>query len=100
MYATKIVIIKRQILENLSTIVPFGYLRQDNTETKRGEKVYTFIETYCKIPEGAQVGQPIKLMKIQKQFMLDFYDNLHGFRLRLAILDEIGQVRDPNYALI
>jgi len=28
----------------------------------RGEKVSAFIEAYCKIPEGAQVGQPIKPM--------------------------------------
>ncbi len=33
----------------------------------RGEKVCAFIEQYCLIPEGAQVGQPIKLMKFQKQ---------------------------------
>ena len=36
----------------------------------RGEKVCAFIEQYCLIPEGAQVGQPIKLMKFQKQFIL------------------------------
>ena len=31
--------------------------------------------------EGAQVGQPIKLMKFQKQFILDVYDNPHGTSL-------------------
>ena len=45
---------------------------------KRGEKVCAFIEAYSKIPEGAQVGQPIKLMKFQKQLILDVYDNPHG----------------------
>ena len=35
-------------------------------------------EAYWKIPEGAQVGQPIKLMKFQRQFILDFSDNPHG----------------------
>ena len=44
----------------------------------RGEKVCAFIEQYCLIPEGAHVGQPIKLMKFQKQFILDVYDNPHG----------------------
>ena len=44
----------------------------------RGEKIVAFIEAYCKIPEGTQVGQPIKLMKFQKQFILDVYDNPHG----------------------
>ena len=43
-----------------------------------GEKVCAFIEQYCKIPEGAKVVQPIKLMKVQKQFILDIYDNPHG----------------------
>ena len=40
----------------------------------RGEKVCAFIEQYCLIPEGAQVGQPIKLMKFRKQFILDVDD--------------------------
>ena len=44
----------------------------------RGGKIVAFIEAYCKIPEGAQVGQPMKLMKFQKQFILDVYDNPHG----------------------
>ena len=44
----------------------------------RGEKIVAFIEAYCKIPEGAQVGQPMKLMKFQKQFIQDVYDNPHG----------------------
>ena len=43
-----------------------------------GTKIVAFIEAYCKIPEGVQVGQPIKLMKFQKQFILDVYNNLHG----------------------
>ena len=44
----------------------------------RGEKIYGFIEAYCKIPEGTKVGLPIKLMKLQKQFITDVYNNPHG----------------------
>ena len=33
----------------------------------RGEKICAFIEHYCLIREGAQVGQPIKLMKFQRK---------------------------------
>jgi hypothetical protein len=33
----------------------------------RGEKICALIEHYCLIPEGAQVGQPIKLMKFQRK---------------------------------
>ena len=43
----------------------------------RGAKVCAFIGQYCKVPEGVQVGQPIKLLKFQKQFILDVYDNAH-----------------------
>ena len=44
----------------------------------RGEKICAFIEHYCLIPEGAQVGQPIKLMKLQRKFILNVFDNPHG----------------------
>ena len=43
-----------------------------------GKKIAAFIKAYCKIPEGAHVGQQIKLMKFQKQFILGVYDNPHG----------------------
>ncbi|MDA9795364.1 hypothetical protein N9C22_03805 [Paracoccaceae bacterium] len=46
----------------------------------RGEKICAFIEHYCLIPEGAQVGQPIKLMKFQRKFIMDVFDNLSGGR--------------------
>lgn len=41
----------------------------------RGERVLAFIERYCLVPEGAQVGQPIKLADFQKRFLLEIYDN-------------------------
>ena len=44
----------------------------------RGEKICALIEHYCLIPEGAQIGQPIKLMKFQRNFILDVFDNPHG----------------------
>ena len=43
-----------------------------------GEKIWAFVEAYCKIPEGVQVGHPIKLMKFKKQFILDVYNKLRG----------------------
>ena len=58
----------------------------------RGEKIVAFIEAYCKIPEGAQVGQPMKLMKFQKQFILDVYDNPHGTsRAYLSVAKKNGK---------
>ena len=44
----------------------------------RGQKVCAFIEPSYKIPEDAQVGQSMKPMKFQKQFILDVYDNPYG----------------------
>lgn len=58
----------------------------------RGGKVCAFVEKYCRIPEGSQVGQPIKLAKFQRKFILDIYDNPHGTRRAyLAIARKNGK---------
>ena len=44
----------------------------------RGEKVCAFIERFCIVPEGKSVGQPIKLMPFQRDFILAIYDNPKG----------------------
>lgn len=49
----------------------------------RGELVCLFIETFCKVPEGALVGQPIVLADFQRRFILDTYDNPSGTRLAI-----------------
>ncbi|ORE90205.1 terminase large subunit [Stappia sp. 22II-S9-Z10] len=41
----------------------------------RGEKVIAFIEKYCVTPEGAMVGQPMRLLDFQRDFILAIYDN-------------------------
>jgi phage terminase large subunit-like protein len=41
----------------------------------RGEKVCAFIEKFCIVPEGKQVGQPLRLLPFQRRFILDVYDN-------------------------
>lgn len=46
----------------------------------RGERVIAFVERYCIIPEGAQVGKPIKLADFQRKFILAVYDNPAGTR--------------------
>ena len=59
----------------------------------RGEKIVAFIEAYCKIPEGAHVGQSMKLMKFQKQFILEDYDNPAGTsRAYLSIAPKISKL--------
>lgn len=58
----------------------------------RGERVCQFIETYCRVPEGSLVGQPIKLAEFQKKFILDVYDNPAGTRRAyLAIARKNGK---------
>jgi phage terminase large subunit-like protein len=44
----------------------------------RGERVCNFIEAFCPVPEGKNVGQPLKLMEFQRKFILDIYDNPKG----------------------
>ena len=46
----------------------------------RSELVIQFIEKYCKVPEGALVGKPLRLAEFQKQFIRDTYDNPAGTR--------------------
>jgi len=58
----------------------------------RGEKVIAFIERYLSVPEGAQVGKPIRLAEFQRKFILAVYDNPHGTRRAyLAIARKNGK---------
>ena len=58
----------------------------------RGQKICAFIEAYCLIPEGSQVGQPIKLMKFQRKFILDVFDKPHGIsRAYLSVARKNGK---------
>ncbi len=50
------------------------------TPAERAERVIQFIETYCFVPEGAKVGEPLVLEEFQKKFIRDIYGNPHGTR--------------------
>lgn len=41
----------------------------------RGEKVISFIEAYCIVPEGILRGKPVRLLPFQKKFILEVYNN-------------------------
>jgi phage terminase large subunit-like protein len=57
-----------------------------------GEKVCTFVERFCRIPEGASVGKPFKLLPFQRKFILDVYDNPAGTsRAYLSIARKNGK---------
>ncbi|MGR0260959.1 terminase large subunit, partial [Klebsiella pneumoniae] len=44
----------------------------------RGERVIAFIERYIIVPEGARLGQPLRLDDFQKRFLRAVYDNPQG----------------------
>lgn len=44
----------------------------------RGEKVCAFMETYLRVPEGDLMGQPLRLLPFQRDFVISVYDNPHG----------------------
>ncbi len=50
------------------------------SKMSRAELVIQFLETHCRVPEGALVGQPLRLAEFQKQFIRDTYDNPAGTR--------------------
>jgi len=49
-------------------------------ELTRAEKVMSFCEDFCVVPEGALVGQKIRLARFQEDFIYAIYDNPHGTR--------------------
>jgi phage terminase large subunit-like protein len=46
----------------------------------RGERNIQWIETYCRIPEGKDVGKPVRLRDWQKRDIRKIYDNPAGTR--------------------
>ena len=50
----------------------------------RGERVIAWIEKYCRVPEGKDVGKPMRLRDWQKRDIIKIYDNPH--RTRRAII--------------
>ncbi|KVR97207.1 terminase [Burkholderia vietnamiensis] len=54
-----------------------------NAELTRAERAMRWIEGACVIPEGALVGQPIRLADFQQAFFYSVYDNPAGTRRAL-----------------
>lgn len=42
---------------------------------KRSTRNINWIESYCRIPDGKHVGDPVKLTKEQKSWMRQIYDS-------------------------
>ena len=46
----------------------------------RGERNCNWIETHCRVPEGALVGKPVQLRAFQREVVCGIYDNPAGTR--------------------
>ena len=55
-----------------------NYATKRNVLMIRRHKISAFIDAYVLIKKGAQVGQPIKLLKLQRKIILDMFDNQLG----------------------
>lgn len=53
------------------------YARPNFTRS-RADRLILFIESFCRVPEGPNVGKPLLLEDFQKQFIRDVFDNPHG----------------------
>jgi len=52
----------------------------------RAERNMKFVESYCRVPEGDMVGQPIRLADFQEAFFYSVYDNpVHTRKAYLSI---------------
>jgi phage terminase large subunit-like protein len=56
-----------------------GTLRKKKPASRAAKVIY-WIEKYCRIPEGRDVGKPVKLRKWQREEINRIYDNPHGTR--------------------
>lgn len=51
-----------------------------NRKLTRGERNVEWVEQFCRIPEGRDVGKPVRLRPWQKREVLKIYDNPAGTR--------------------
>ncbi len=52
----------------------------------RAARIITFIERYCRTPDGEHVGKPLVLADFQRDFIHAIYDNDHGTRRAILSL--------------
>jgi phage terminase large subunit-like protein len=58
----------------------------------RADRVIAFIHQYCRVPSGAKVGKPLRLLPFQERFIRAVYDNPAGTsRAYLSIARKNGK---------
>lgn len=55
-------------------------MKREPAAQTRAERNIAWIEDYCRIPEGRDVGKPVKLREWQRHELTRIYDNPHGTR--------------------
>lgn len=55
-------------------------MRRGASAQTRAERNIAWIEAYCRVPEGRDVGKPVRLRDWQKEELRRIYDNPHGTR--------------------
>ena len=55
-------------------------MKREPAAQTRAERNIVWIEDYCRIPEGKDVGKPVKLREWQRHELTRIYDNPHGTR--------------------
>jgi hypothetical protein len=53
-------------------------VRKRGDDRVTASDVLAFIEQTCRIPEGAHVGEPVRLAPFQMEFVKEVYDNPRG----------------------
>jgi len=60
---------------------PLPLVEWDGEQITRGERNIRWIEKHCRVPSGDfGVGQPVKMHRFQRDFILDVYNNPFGTR--------------------
>lgn len=59
---------------------PRGASRGKVTAKSRAQRNIEWVEKYCRVPEGKDVGKPLKLAKFMREDFIAIYDNPHGTR--------------------
>src|SRR5690625_5673840 len=69
--------------------------------SKRSTRNIRWIERYCRVPEGKDVGKPVKLRGWQRAELRKVYDNPHGTRRAiLSIGRKNGKTSISAYLLL
>jgi phage terminase large subunit-like protein len=79
---------KRQLVPRVGDAPEPGWERSNRyfRKTTRGMKNWRWIERVCYCPEGTHVGEPIRLLKWEKEFIEEIYDNPHVTRRAILSL--------------